>query len=217
MRRLIGLRIPGEYHARPPSKGNRAEASCHTIGRGGSRQKPSSIMNEKNKEESDNKVINTRTFLSHSALLGHLVLRQLSHIKDNWELTWAADKQEYESEEESYAESLNRLIEEIGRAPVPSRYHDNEDCLAEYVRSKLNWNIEKIGGRWVGEDYAAILEQGGLHDINEENLISAVAGRIKAAMDRNQIHFDDMEQSHRKMLSDVLAVILYHRTDQMGR
>jgi hypothetical protein len=174
-------------------------------------------MNEKDREKSDSKVINTRLFFSHSALLGHLVLRQLSHIKDNWELTWDEDKYEYESEEESYAESLNQLIEEISCAHVPSRYHDNEDCLAEYVRSKLNWNIEKIGSRWVGEDYAAILEQGGVHDINEENLISAVAGRIKAAMDRNQIHFDDMEQSHRKMLSDVLAIILYHRTDRTGR
>jgi len=157
-------------------------------------------------------VIDTRTFFSNSELLGYRVLRPLSHIKGNWELMWDVDKRQYETEEESYAALLNQLIEEIGRAAVPSRYHDNEDCLAEYVRSSLNWKIEKIGGRWIGEDYAAILEQGGFHDIDEENLVSAAAGRIVAALNRNQCRFDDMEQSHQKMLADVIAIILYRRT-----
>jgi hypothetical protein len=159
------------------------------------------------------KIIDTKEFFSNSDLLDHLVLRPLSHIKANWEITWDRDKQEYETEEESYAELLNLLIEELSHVNPPSRYHENEDCLAEYViSSKLNWNIKKVGGRWVGEDYAFILEQGGFYDIDEENLILATAGRIKAAIDRNQIHFDDMEQSHQKMLADVLAIILYHRT-----
>ena len=163
-------------------------------------------------EQPDSKVINIKEFFSNSALLNYLVLRPLSHIKGNWELTWDGDKKEYESEEESYAELLNQLIEELGHVNPPSQYHENEDCLAEYVRSNLNWNIRKVGGRWVGEDYDAIIEQGGFDDIAEENLILAAAGRIRAAINRNQLYFDNMEQSHQKMLADLLAIILYHRT-----
>ena len=160
----------------------------------------------------DLSVINTKEFFSNSDLLDYLVLRPLSHIKGNWELTWDGDRQEYEPEEDSYAVLLNQLIEELCCVNPPSRYHDNEDRLAEYVRANLNWDIKKVGRRWVGEDYAAILEQGDFDDIDEENLILAVAGRIKAAIDRDQLHFDDMEQSHQKMLADVLAIIFYHRT-----
>ncbi len=79
--------------------------------------------------------------------------------------------------------------------------------------ANLNWKIEKVGSRWIGENYAAILEQGGFNDFDELNLVLAAAGRIKAALARNQCHFDEMEQSHQKMLADVLAIILYHRTD----
>ena len=154
----------------------------------------------------------TKVFFRNSALLDYLVLRQLSHIKGNWELIWDDDKQVYEPEEESYAELLNQLIEKLCSVNPPPGYHENEDCLAEYVRSNLDWDLRKIGGRWVGEDYAAILEQGVSDNINEESLILAAAGRIKAAIDHNQLHFDDMEQSHRKILADVLSIILYHRT-----
>lgn len=158
-------------------------------------------------------MIDTKEFFGQSDLLDRLALRQLSHIKGNWELIWDGEDGKYESEEDSYAEKVNQLIQELGRVDPPKKYHENEDCLAEYVIDNLNWKIEKVNGRWVGEDYAAILEQGGFNDIDEKNLILAAAGRIKAAMDRNQHHFDDMEQSHQKMLADVIAVILYHRTD----
>jgi len=156
-------------------------------------------------------MIDTKEYFSNSELLDCLVLRPLSHIKGNWELTWDGDKQEYEPEEDSCAESLNHLIDELSCVNPPTRYHDNEDRLAEYVRSRLNWDIKKGGVRWGGNDYVSILEQGGFDDIDEENLILAAAGRIKAAIDRNQLHFDDMEQSHQKILGDVLAIILYHR------
>lgn len=158
------------------------------------------------------KMIDARKYFRNSDFLDGLVLRPLSHIKGNWEVTWDGGKQEYEPEEESYAESLNHLIDELSRVSPPTRYHDNEDRLAEYVITKLNWNIKKVGGRWTGVDYAAILEHGGFDDINQENLILASAGRIKAAIDRHQLHFDDMEPSHQKMLAAVLAIILFHRT-----
>jgi hypothetical protein len=157
-------------------------------------------------------LISINEFFLNSSTLGRLVLRPLSHINENWELIWDEEKQEYEPEEESYAELLNQLIKKLACIEPPSKYHKNEDYLAEYVRANLNWNLNKVGGRWIGEDYHVILEQGGFHDINLANLKLAAAGRIKAAIKRGQLHFDDMEQSHQKILAYVLAIILYHQT-----
>lgn len=153
-----------------------------------------------------------RSFFAHSDLIDHGVLRPLSHISENWELTWDAEAQKYEEEEHSYAKLLNQLIAEIESTTPPSKYHDNEDRLAEYTKKHLNWNIRKEGSRWVGSEYGAILEQGGFSDIDQNELILAAAGRIHAARIRGQNHFDEMEESHRRMLADVLTIILYHRT-----
>jgi glycyl-tRNA synthetase len=47
------------------------------------------------------------------------VLRQLSHIKHNWELVWDDENEKYEPEEDSYAEKLNQKAEkEIEKASV---------------------------------------------------------------------------------------------------
>ena len=59
----------------------------------------------------------------------------------------------------------------------------------------LKWPINKIGNRWLGADYDSILEQGGLHDVDEENLLLATAGRIQVAKRLGQTHFDEMEES----------------------
>ena len=157
---------------------------------------------------------NIKSFFKRSELFGYLVTRQLSHINCNWELIWDHEKQEYEPEKESFAALFNRLIEELSEVEPPIRYHENEDCLAEYVISELDWKIKKVNGRWVGQDYTVILEQGGFNDINEKNMMLAASGRIKAAIDRKQFNFDNMEKSHRKMLADVLACILYHRINK---
>ena len=61
----------------------------------------------------------------------------------------------------------------------------------------------------MGEDYSAIIEQGGFDDVNDSDL--AAAGRIQAAIIRGQTRYDDMEESHRMMVGAVLAIILYHR------
>src|SRR5574341_434094 len=122
-----------------------------------------------------------RSFFVHSDLIDYEVLRPLSHISANWELTWDASTKNYREEEDSYAKLLNQLIEEIESTTPPVKYHDNEDRLAEYTKKHLNWNIRKEGSCWVGEDYNAIIEQGGFHDLNEKELILAAAGRIYAA------------------------------------
>ncbi len=150
-------------------------------------------------------------FFDDSDCLDSLVLRPLSHIKPNWELTWDQDNWEYHSEEDSFVTELNNLLREILRTVPPARYHDNEDVLAEYVIKRLNWKIRKEGQRWVGQDYRAILEQGGFDDEDERNLVLAAAGRMRTAMRLGQNHFDEMEKGHQQIFAWVLAIILYHR------
>lgn len=152
-----------------------------------------------------------KEFFANSNQLDLEVLRPLSHIRGNWDTTWDRKESQYMDEEDSFASLLNLLILEIGSASPPARYHDNEDRLAEYVRDRLKWPIYKKGNRWLGADYHWILEQGGFDDLDEADLVKAAAGRIRAAIDRGQKHFDQMEDSHRAILATVLSVILYHR------
>jgi len=153
------------------------------------------------------------SFFANSDLIDHEVLRPLSHIHGNWELSWDTRHQQYREEDNSYARLLNTLIKELDNTVPPSRYHDNEDRLAEYVRDRLKWPIRKQGQRWVGADYDWLIEQGGFDDLDEKDLILAAAGRIHAAQAHGQKHYDDIEESHRRMLAAVLSVILYHRTE----
>jgi hypothetical protein len=152
-----------------------------------------------------------KDFFRWSDVFDRMVTRPLSHIKGNWELTWNHDTQSYEEENDSFARIINELIVELSELNPPLKYHDNEDRLVEYCKESLGLKIQKIGNRWVGSDYGFVLEQGGSKDLNEENLSLAACGRIKAAIDRGQLHFDEMEEFHRKMLADVIAIILYHR------
>lgn len=152
-----------------------------------------------------------KDFFANSYLLDYMVLRPLSHLNISWELTWDFDNQEYEREEGTFASILNDLITEFSITVTPAKYHDNEDCLAIYVKQSLNWHIFKEKGRWKGFDYDSILEQGGFNDINEINLVQAAIGRIMASIDRGQNHFDDMEESHKRILASIMTIIVYHR------
>jgi hypothetical protein len=155
-----------------------------------------------------------RGFFAWSDWLDHDVLRPLDHLKVNWEISWDDAAQHYKPEEDSFAEDVNTLIDDLAAAAPPKRYHDNEDALANYVIKTLRWPIRKEGNRWVGADYSSILEQGGSEDIDQNNLLAAAAGRVHAAIKLGQVHFDEMEDSHQKMLSAVLSIILYHRLDE---
>jgi len=146
-----------------------------------------------------------------TSILDREVFRPLSHIRGNWELLWDASRSCFQEEKNSYASLLNDLIAEIEAVTPPEKYHDNEDRLAEHVKEHLHWEIRKEEARWVGADYHSIIEQGGFHDLDEEQLVLAAAGRIKAAQVRGQSQYNMMEDSHRCMLAAVLSVILYHR------
>ena len=153
-----------------------------------------------------------RNFFAKSDYLDMMVLRPLSHILPNWELTWNNKTNKYVVEKNSYAKKLNHLLLEIERINPPKRYHDNEDFLAEYVKINLKWPVTKKGNKWICGDYSSLLEQGGFGDINEKNLIQAASGRIHAAIRHGQNHFDDMEEGHMKILASVISIILYHRS-----
>lgn len=161
-----------------------------------------------------------KDFFANSDGLDHMVLRPLSHILPNWELTWDHAKQQYREEEGSFAKTLNELIVELSGITPPAKYHDNEDRLADYVVNTLKWPVEKVKGRWYWDgkpmnswDYSGLLEQGGFGDENQQNLLLAIAGRVSAAIKHGQLHFDDMELGHREILAAVLAVVLYHRSN----
>jgi len=150
-------------------------------------------------------------FFGDSGLLDHMVLRPLAHVRGGWELSWDGKSNSYEEEPDSFAGLLNGLIAEVAAIDPPTRYHDSEDRLAEYVQKNLNWGVYKVGTRWMGADYDAILEQGSFGDIDQGELLLAAAGRIRAAQDRGQLRFDDMEASHQRMLAAVLSIVLWQR------
>lgn len=152
-----------------------------------------------------------KAFFAWSDHLDYDVLRPLSHITSNWEASWNFEDERYEPEHNSFAADLNAVIDQIADTPRPDRYHDHEDTLAEAVIRSLNWPIQKKGNRWIGADYESILEQGAFDDLNQRDLAASAAGRVHAALDRDQVHYDAMDQAHAHMLSAVLTVMIYHR------
>ena len=162
---------------------------------------------------------NIRQFFEPSEFMEHEVLRPLSHIRANWELQIDSRTGLYLEEEESFAALFNSLIDELATIQPPLRYHDNEDRLGEHVQEHLNWGIQKSGSTWVNKngarlhpsDYIVLMEQGGYDVVGDQNLVLAASGRVHAAIQRGQLHFDDMERSHQVILAGVLASILYHR------
>ena len=155
-------------------------------------------------------------FFYRSELLDYEVLKPLSHIRGNWELSSSFGDFHFQIEENSFAKELSELIDEIENIKIPKRYHDNEDMLSIYVQEKFNKEIKKVGKRWIGGPYKIILQDGGLFDIDEKNLVQSAKGRIIAAKIHNQNHYDDMELGHRKMLAVILTLILYHRSDNIS-
>lgn len=154
-----------------------------------------------------------RAFFAWSDLLDHAVLRPLAHVRSNWEITWDQSTQKYLPEQDSFAQGLNLLIDEIATTMPPQRYHDQEDIVAELAKERLHWPIRKKGSRWIGGHYETILEQGSCGDADQMELVLAASGRVRAAIRRGQLHFDSMEISHRAILGGVMAIVIFHRSD----
>jgi hypothetical protein len=154
------------------------------------------------------------SFFDDSSEFDRHVLRPLSHITPSWELIWDPNTTQYKEDSDGLGAVVNSILSEVAMAQVPANYHNNEDALAEYAKNALGWPIKKVGGRWQGADYASILEQGGFSDVNQTELVGAVAGRIAAARHFGQEHYDDMDPAHQAMLAAVVSIIVYHRINK---
>jgi hypothetical protein len=152
-----------------------------------------------------------RAFFAQSEWLDRFVLRPLSHITLNWELTWDAELKVYEPEEDSFAADLNCVIDLICNCHNPANYHKHEDVLANYLVESGSWPTQKKGSKWIGANYQSILEQGAFQDYRQIDLIASATGRVYAALRFGQLDFDSMEDGHRTMLAAVMTIILYHR------
>ncbi len=89
-------------------------------------------------------------FFFKSQFLDILVLKPLEHIRGNWDLTYDGEENFFIPEENSFAEEINQLLIDLNNSVPPISYHNNEDCLAEYVKTNLKWNINKVGQKWEG-------------------------------------------------------------------
>lgn len=154
-------------------------------------------------------------FFGWSEYLDYEVTKQLGHIRPNWELTWLQDKEKYLEESDSFAKDINILVSELGNIETSKNYHKYEDKIGEFTNKFLKWGIEKKGKRWGINDYAVFLEQGAFNDYDQQFLKNAAVGRINVAIKRGQLTYDEMEESHRIMLGDLLAVILYHVNNEI--
>ncbi|PKG39620.1 hypothetical protein [Psychromonas sp. Urea-02u-13] len=149
-----------------------------------------------------------RSFFENSDYFERLVTKPLFYIKPDYELDWK-DGKLIESDD-SFAKVLNQLLDKLDSIEAPKNYHLHEDILAEYC-SLEEPTVYKKGKLWLGQDYGWILENGAYEDIDEVNLTFAILGRVKAAFLRKQNTFDEMEERHRAMLSELLQCFIYHR------
>ncbi|WMO17196.1 hypothetical protein [Vibrio alginolyticus] len=149
-------------------------------------------------------------FFQNSDYFERLVTKPLYYIKPEYELDWVGDK--LTESEDSFACYLNQLFDELDAVVAPKNYHKFEDIIAKYSALEDS-TIRKQGKLWIGQDYGWILENGSYNDIDEQNLVLAIAGRIRAAKRFKQYNFDDMEKGHRDMLSELLQCFIYHRSN----
>ena len=102
-------------------------------------------------------------------------------------------------EEDSFGAELNTLINEIAEANAPINYHEHEVKVALFQTK--SWDFIRKNGRFCeGAEYKSILEQGSFDDHEQKALVLSASGRIKAALDREQYHIDEMEDAHKMML-----------------
>ncbi|GHY52645.1 hypothetical protein VCSRO70_3444 [Vibrio cholerae] len=149
-----------------------------------------------------------RKFFENCDYFERLVTKPLYYIKHEYELNWL-DGKLIESED-SFACYLNQLFDELDNVVAPEYYHQYEDIIAKYCELDEP-TIRKKGKLWVGQDYGWIIENGAYDDIDQENLVLAIAGRVKAAQRFHQNTFDEMEERHRVMLSELIQCFIYHR------
>jgi hypothetical protein len=162
-------------------------------------------------------------FFANSDFLDHVVLRPLSHVAANWELTSIPGPDLYLEEDNSLAGQLNVLIEEISTSNPPRDYHAYENKLAMnypevrsgryYLEGKLWRDIQS--GKLVEKDFVGhMIEQATAAQNDVPDLVLAAAGRVATAFNFRVAHFDDLDRGHMEMLSVIMTDILFRRSDQ---
>jgi hypothetical protein len=169
---------------------------------------------------------NVVTFFARSDWLDYAVLRRLSHVAGNWELTYDGDF--YKPEDDSLADHLNVLIEEIGKTFPPKNYHHYENILASQhydtksggvilSKSKRIWLNSATKKPIPKEQLGFYIEQGAIGNSDVPELVIAAAGRIATAMKHGVEHFDDLDSGHMSMLAEIMTIILFVRSDYPAR
>ena len=162
------------------------------------------------------------SFFGRSNWLDEFVLRPLSHIASCWELRRTGTIGVFMEEEESLAGLMNTLIGDISMATPPADYHGHEDAVIRLRNGPENSSIYLEGKRWrdrrTGEPLGksaigGLLEQAAIGYDDVPDLILAAAGRVAVALKFGQANFDDLDDGHSDMLSEVLTVILFIRAN----
>lgn len=145
------------------------------------------------------------------------VTKPLEHIAHNYELTWDHDAQKFEEEELSFAPVLNLLIDELAKTPSYDHYHkfvDDELMASRFANEVIyledkRWRESKTREPLKPEDIGHYLEQHTIGGYIPRNLTKSVSSRIRAAQKAGVNNWDDLDDGHRKMLAELIVVILY--------
>lgn len=163
------------------------------------------------------------TFFENSDILDHAVLRPISHVAPNWELTWDLSSGRYEEEEDSLAAHLNKLIEEISHSLPPQDDHALENQYAINYEGVASGRFHLDGKLWrdrqtgklVNKDFVGhMIEQATCGHYDVPDLVHSAAGRVSTALQFGVDHFDKLDRGHMEMLSVIITDILFRRSDR---
>ena len=157
------------------------------------------------------------TFIGWTICFDLEVTKPLSHIAPYYELTWDMEAQKFEEEELSFAPVLNSLIDKLAKTSSHTDYHQfvDDELLASRFANEV---IYLEGKRWKNnrtkeplkpEDIGHYLEQHALGGCSLVNLKKSVSSRIRAAQKAGIKNWDELDDGHRKMLAELIVVILY--------
>ncbi|MDG1286323.1 MAG: hypothetical protein P8P30_02025 [Rickettsiales bacterium] len=168
----------------------------------------------------------TVDFFARSDWLDYAVLRPLSHVAGNWELT--PDGKFYKAEEDSLADHLNILIDEIAKTHPPISYHYHENSIASQHRDTKDGSVilSKSKNIWLDPitkkpisiaQVGHYIEQSAARGVDDSELVAAASGRVARSISCDVNHFDDLDQGHLSMLAEIMSIILFMRSDEPAR
>ena len=112
---------------------------------------------------------------------------------------------------------INILIDELARTPSYSNYHqfmDEELAASQFANKEIflknkRWRAMDTKLPIEHEDIGHYLAQHTLSTFSLNNLTRTVSSRIRAAQKNKVLNWDDLDRGHRKILAEIIMVILY--------